>query len=413
MVERDLMTAAEAMAALNVRAQTLYSYVSRGLVRSIGQPGKRGRFYAAEDIAKLKVRAAARAGHGPTAASAMQFGQPIIPTRLVELTVDGPRYRGHLATDLAARGVSFEAVAELLWTGRPPDTPIRWRAQPMPAPTVALISGIQDAGFEHLLEKFSLIALSIGMHRGSVADRVEEGNPIAAARQLVQAFTACFGLVSPRRALAPVDDRQSIAEALASALAIPVSDENVEALTALLVLFADHELSPGTFAARIAASSGSALHPCIVAAMCTHMGLRIGRLYDAVETSLDHAETPGRLDEVARRLIDRGEVPPGFMQPLYPEGDPRGRYILDLLRKRRDLRPNVAAIFAHIDAMWDEAQLRPRHELAAAILTLALGLPRRAAGALFALSRLAGLVAHVLEQRQDGTLLRPRAKFVG
>jgi citrate synthase len=411
--ERDLLSADEAMAELNVRAQTLYSYVSRGLIRSVGQAGKRERFYAADDIAKLKLRAAARAGHGPSAAAAMQFGQPIIPTRLVELTVDGPRYRGRLATELAARGVSYEAVAELLWTGRSPETPVRWRSQPMPAETLSLVGGMQAAGFEHLLEQFSLVALSIGMHRGSVADRIEDGNPIAAARQMIQAFTACFGLVSPHRALAPLEDRQGIAEGLATALAISVDEQNVEALNALLVLFADHELSPGTFAARIAASSGSALHPCIVAAMCTHMGWRIGRLYDAVETSLDHAEIPGRLDEAARRLIDRGEVPAGFTQPLYPDGDPRGRYILDLVRRRDNLPPGVEAIFAHIDVMWEEAQLRPRHELAVATLTLALGIPRRSAGALFALSRLAGLVAHVLEQRQDGALLRPRAKFMG
>ncbi|MDB5846906.1 MAG: citrate synthase [Rhodoferax sp.] len=110
-------SAAEAMRLLNVRQQTLYAYVSRGLIRSIPQKGLKDRLYLRDDITRVGMRSAARAGHGPVAASAMNWGEPIFPTSITEITPQGPRYRGRLAADLVRGGVAFEAVAELLWTG--------------------------------------------------------------------------------------------------------------------------------------------------------------------------------------------------------------------------------------------------------------------------------------------------------
>lgn len=110
-------TAAEAMQLLNVRQQTLYAYVSRGWIRSIPQQGKKARLYLRDDISRVGSRSAARAGHGAAAASAMNWGEPIFPTSITEITSQGPRYRNYLAADLVREGHSFEAVAELLWRG--------------------------------------------------------------------------------------------------------------------------------------------------------------------------------------------------------------------------------------------------------------------------------------------------------
>jgi citrate synthase len=104
MVERtyaDYATAAQALDILKVRPQTLYAYVSRGLVRSIPQPGQKERLYRRDDLKRLETRSLARAGHGAVAAAAMNFGEPIISTSITEITAEGPRYRGRMAADLA------------------------------------------------------------------------------------------------------------------------------------------------------------------------------------------------------------------------------------------------------------------------------------------------------------------------
>jgi len=100
-----------------VKTQTLYSYVSRGWVRST--PAARGneRLYARADVERLKARGQARAGHAAVAAGALRWGEPILSTSISTIRDVGPVYRGHAATDLVRQGATFESVAELLWSG--------------------------------------------------------------------------------------------------------------------------------------------------------------------------------------------------------------------------------------------------------------------------------------------------------
>jgi len=119
---KDLLSAREAAALLDVKAATLYSYVSRGLLESA--PGTHGpsRLYARMDVERLRARHVARSGHGAVAAGALRFGEPVLESALTAIDDRGPRYRGHVAVELAKSGAPFESVAELLWTGQ-------WRAK--------------------------------------------------------------------------------------------------------------------------------------------------------------------------------------------------------------------------------------------------------------------------------------------
>jgi citrate synthase len=83
----------------------------------VAQQGQKDKLYLRDDLTRVGMRSLARSGHGAVAASAMNWGEPIFPTSITEITEQGPRYRGHLAADLVRSGASFEAVAELLWTG--------------------------------------------------------------------------------------------------------------------------------------------------------------------------------------------------------------------------------------------------------------------------------------------------------
>ena len=129
----DYLPTKTALDVLGVKPQTLYAYVSRGWIRSIAQNGTREKLYLREDVEKVKARSVARAGHGPAAATAMRWGEPVIHSSITEITPEGPRYRGRLATDLARTQQAFEATADFLWTGLWHEGTDAWRVEPPPA----------------------------------------------------------------------------------------------------------------------------------------------------------------------------------------------------------------------------------------------------------------------------------------
>lgn len=410
---RDYASAAQAMEILKVRAQTLYAYVSRGWIRSIPQKGQKDRLYLRDDIDRVSTRSLARSGHGPVAASAMNLGEPIFPTSITEITEQGPRYRGHLAADLVRSGASFETVVELLWTGNAGLPPPVWPVREPSAEFVGLTQTLTSLqARDNILEAFALVVLMLGMRGGSVTEQLSQGKTLTAAREIMRTIVACCGFVGAAQKYRPMVKGESIVEGLLHAMVIAPTTENSEALTAILILMADHELSPGTLSARVVASAGGTLHSCIASAMCATSGADVGRMYDRMEDFLGHPQAKAVLVKRARLLHARGLSIPGFDHPLYPKGDPRAAQLLEIAQRRQNPSRELRAIFGFIDDIRSTANLLPRQELAIVVLARAMGLPRQVAAALFVLGRLAGWVAHVQEQRATGTLLRPRAKFV-
>jgi citrate synthase len=102
---------------------------------------------------------------------------------------------------------------------------------------------------------------------------------------------------------------------------------------------------------------------------------------------------------------------PGFNHPLYPEGDPRARYLIDVARRLEGRHPSVEPLYAALDIAATHGCL-PSLEFGLTLLTIALGLPPRSAFSLFIISRTAGWLAHIVEQRKSGALIRPRADYL-
>lgn len=410
---KNYLSANEATALLGIRKQTLYAYVSRGWVRSVAQDQRKERLYLLGDLERLRTRAQVRAGHESAAASAMNWGEPIIATSITEICSDGPHYRGYCAVELAQCEVSFEAVAELLWNGEMQEPMRPWITTEPSSSMLALIEGFpKQVAQTQLIEVFALVTLHLAMGRGPTEERVLGGRTFEAARQVIQTLAGCFGLLSPASKFVAMRPGESLAAGLIKALGARDHPDNVGLLNSVLVLLADHELPPGTMAARVAASSGSALHSCIAAAIATSSGSQVARLFDQIDAFVGTKPAADELVTRATRLVEGGAEVPGFEHPLYPRGDPRAYCMRALLKKRKSLPAAVEAICDYAEIMESSHGLKARYELILGAVCRALGLPRHSPSALFVLSRTAGWVAHVVEQRTHGHMLRPRAKYI-
>lgn len=407
-VPSDHLTRAETLEILRIKLQTLYAYVSRGWIRSVPHGAKGRRLYARQDVERMKTRADARGGHASVAAGAMRWGEPIIQSAITEITLRGPCYRGVAALDLVRDKQTFEQVAERLWTAGG-DAPPPWRpcARTVRFADALARSGRIDPGRE-LVRFLADVALSFGheQHRMPVATDVLLGE----ARRLIATMAYCLSHLRRTPAARPPGRPGCVATTLLSGLGVLPAPETVAAIDAALILCTDHELAQSTFVARIAASAGADMGECIGAAILTQTGMTAARSYERAEDFLRGCRTPAH----ARRLLDAeceaNRNPPGFNHPLYPAGDPRAAYLVDVAKRLAAPSRASEPIYLALEIAARYGCL-PSLEAALILLAVALGLPPRSPCGMFIVGRTAGWVAHVMEQRVSGVLLRPRARY--
>jgi citrate synthase len=406
-VRSDYVSSTEALAILAVKPQTLYSYVSRGLIRRICVDGKNS-LYDRHDIRRLKARSTARSGHGAVAGGAMQWGEPVLVTGITEITDNGPRYREHLALELARAGYSFESVAEYLWMTGKIISSVQWHFDQSILriiPKVAALAGAYPA--IHMRQLLTEIVLLLCIEESQTHRVPEDLASLTAARTLVQALCASFGFLGRYRQFVTPEENESVAHYILRAFGVDANRSKIRVLNAALVLLADHEFSPPTFAARIAASSGVDLHSCIGAALHVHFGSALGLRCDRIEQVLQEASNASDKPECTS-LAQVG--PMGFSHPLYATGDPRANEIIELALS---LTEHAAASRKALRTLRcvDDHQGAANLDAALVVLCRALGLQGQVAGGLLAISRSAGWIAHVIEQHKQDFMIRPRGKF--
>jgi citrate synthase len=347
----------------------------------------------------------------------------VLATRLVEIRDTGPAYRGIPVLELVRRGASFEAVAEYLWRGGefPLAQPTFWGSAP-DGRAAQWLDSVRAVLGEHRLARVRATPIGLllrllpelyALDQSSVlltpASEHERGRRLIVA--LVLGLASRQGKRALERALG-AQGKQSLAALLCGALGARVTPRACAALDLALVLSADHELNPSTFAARIAAGTGASLYACVIAALATLSGPLHGGACDRIEALT--SEVVGARAGVGSVLLSRarrGETIPGFGHPLYPDGDPRASPLLALARELAPENPRVRVLLSSVRSMAKSAQQGPNLDLGLVALAAALGLAPGSATAIFAVGRCAGWIAHVIEQRERGALLRPRAQY--
>lgn len=394
----------EAIKVLGVKPQTLYSYVSRGLVRRCVDKGGRWSAYNFQDIQRLKARSLARSGHGPAAANAIHWGEPVLSTAITKITERGPVYGEHLATDLARRSQRFESVAEYLWTGTALADDVIWCEAKHASLGRQLDEITRYHPHVHIRQLLTEVALLLGMEQADTACVHGTRSDIEQARDLMQAMAGVFGFLGPGKRYAVPRRGDTIARALARALGVQASPDVTDALDGVLVVVADHEFTPATFAARIAASAGNDLYSCIGAALQVHFGSALGLRCDLLEQCLGAPQSPDVARAAAAVSLSRA-----LDHPLYRNGDPRAAALVEIAERLASRSPSRDRGSTSVMPL-EQRTVSIDHALVA--VGQALGAVRYTAGGLLAFGRMAGWIAHVFEQRREQFVIRPRAKFV-
>lgn len=386
------IAAGDASRLLGVSRPTLYAYVSRGFIRSQARPGSaRERTYSRDDVERLRRRTEERRAPDKAAARALQWGMPILESSIA--LIDGQRlyYRGLDAAALA-RSRSLEEVAGLIWTGR-----------------LEPIGALRSAGrFTSSLSSLSFVARAQSMLAAAA-----EHNPMA--MDLRPASVAATGatilrlLTTAASGSDPGDARVDVA----LARRWNVGTRGLDVIRAALVLCADHELNVSSFTARCVASAGSHPYAVVIAGLAALEGPKHGGAGARVESMLESLRRARPLRAAVAARVRRGEPIEAFGHPLYRDGDPRARLLLDLLGERYQKSAEYRFVREFAEGAASVTGEHPNVDFGLAAVARVLNLPAGSPLVLFAIGRSVGWIGHAIEQYATGQLIRPRAKYVG
>lgn len=358
-----LLDSAETAKRLGIKLSTLYVYVSRGLIVPIRADDGRRSLFSFEEIERFSRSRGDRRSAGP---------RDVVVTSITRISARGPIYRGYDATSLLGR--PFESVADLLFGQGPGE----WLPYDLSLP-----EGLP------LHQRLRLVVVLSGVTEGAARESVDV---IREARALIA--TCAAHLADP-----PITDAGTLPLSRRIAMALNSSEDRdalAAVIDAFLVLLADHELSRGTRAVRLAASARASFHDAVLAGICVLGGSLQRGNTELLVNFFRRCSVIGparAIDELESRDLDV----PGFSKSVYEDGDPRFRalrhFVQDVMTDaQRDL----------LDELLDEAARRqmpaPSIQLALGSLIWAIRAPSEISNALFIISRMAGWTAHYLEE---------------
>ncbi|MEV6792273.1 citrate/2-methylcitrate synthase [Streptomyces sp. NPDC051320] len=403
--EGERLTTREAADRLGVKPETVYAYVSRGLLRSRRAPGGRGSTFDAREVTALARRAGRREPQPAGTELAFRTG-----VTLIDPETGRYFFRGVDATELAGR-YGYEEVAEWLWTGT-----IRPGTR-FAAPPEALEAGCRAVA--------ALPAHATSMDRlRTVTVAVAAADPLrfdlstdavlGTARSLVPTLVGALPVVGgpgPRGD----GERDGLARGLWSRLTTqPPDAASLRVLDTALVLLIDHDLAASTLAARVAASARAHPYAVVSAGLGALEGPLHGAASGLAHRMLAEALERGGAAPVVADHLRSGRRVPGLGHRLYRGEDPRARALFALLEDVPRAGPALAAARDVVATTARHTALQANVDLALAVLSVSAGMPAEGGETIFAVARTAGWIAHALEEYAERPLrLRPSGQYHG
>jgi citrate synthase len=411
----DTLTAAQAAARLNIRTESLYAYVSRGMLQR--RRTAHGSLFDALEVERFaRSRRRSPRSHEGVAPTAGSDGRPlaVIDTD-ISLIEDGLLwFRGRESADLA-RTATYDSVVEWLLTrdenrlaeSRP------LRSAPDAARgatrTVAALPSAAPASSRLLTAVAALAAVD------PLRFDLSEGAVVATCRRLVAGLVDALPLVGD----APLPTAHIAARLWPRLTIARPTPQRVRALNAALVLLVDHDMAVSTVAARAAASARA--HPYAVVA--AGLGALDSAVHGAASTAV-HAMLADavRWADPERAVADWARRTPygvpGFGQPLYPAGDPRAVALQAIVREclAGDERGSAALDVADalVTLVVERTGIRPSIDFALGAMTVAFDMPADGGELVFGVARSAGWCCHAIaEYAMPALRMRPIGRYVG
>ena len=335
-------------------------------------------------------------------------------------------YRGYSIASLAGQA-SFEEVAHLLWTGRLPDRAALAELKSALGRALRLPAGLLDQ-----LRSMPRGALPMDVLRSAVSlygayqpagVGADPDSQLRQAVELTGALATAIAAFERFRQQLPVPEPRPDLDHAGNFLWMLTGEvpERAQARTldAALILHMEHGFNASTFAARVAASTLADMAGAVAAAVATLKGPLHGGANERVMAMLDEIASPEAARAWVRERLARREKIMGFGHRVYKTMDPRATVLRSMAEKlARDAGlEHLFAIAAVVEEEVGRALggkgIAPNVDFFSALVYRALGIPTDTFTPVFALARVAGWTAHVLEQYADNRLIRPKARYVG
>jgi citrate synthase len=401
------LTTREAAERLGVKPETVYAYVSRGLLTSRRAEGGRGSTFDATEVDALARRAARRPGDDTPGSGGTGAGA-VGPVRTGITLIEKDRYyfRGVDATELAAR-YGYEEIAEWLWTGvMRPGARFTAPEQTLAAARRSVAALPAHSGPMDRLRVTAIAAAAADPLRFDLSPEAVLGS----ARTLIPALVDALPPAGQ-----PHRGEGRLAWRLWSRLTERTPDDaSLRVLDAALALLIDHDLAASTLAVRVAASARAHPYAVVSAGLGALEGPLHGAASGLAHRFLVEVLERGAAAPVVADHLRTGQPVPGLGHRLYSGDDPRARMLFRLLEAVPMAAPALAAARDVVETAARHTPLHANVDLALAVLSVASAMPAEAGETVFAVARTAGWIAHALEEYAEPPLrMRPVGHYDG
>lgn len=333
-------------------------------------------------------------------------------------------YVGYNIDDLANHA-SFEEVIYLLWHRQLPN------AEQLHTLKQELASNakIPNELIEHLksypinrvhpMAALRSAVSYLGLFDEEADEMSQEANYRKAIRLQAKISTIVTAFARIRKGLEPVEPREDLGFAANFLYMLNGTEPDevaVEAFNKALVLHADHELNASTFTARVCVATLSDVYSGITAAISALKGPLHGGANERVMKMLTEIGEVEHVESYIREKLNRKEKIMGFGHRVYRQGDPRAKHLKEMSRKLTSITGETKwyEMSTKIEEIvTGEKSLPPNVDFYSASVYHSLGIDHDLFTPIFAVSRVSGWLAHILEQYDNNRLIRPRAEYVG